>query len=246
MIVWSKFTLAIRSWSLAFAAEWRTLSQTNKVVLIAAFIGTFGALAQPVVTRLVNGSSDTQGFEGVELVSTVALDEAAVGGPPDSVNQVLDIKLRNTGEEVQVLKEVSLTVSVAVPILCGTTHASALPVSGTYDLVLPATPPPEGHRETVQVSQTIPPGEADRIQLRVSLADDGEAPDLLYVVKVQLTFNAGTEDVLTSPDFPVLPFVRDIDLHFARRCPQASAIRDFLEESPNLSGRGQQLLEALQ
>jgi hypothetical protein len=240
---WSTSALAARG--RALKAKWRVLNPTNKVVLIAALIGALGTLASPVVTRLVEKSSGLPGFKGVEVVRAIPLDQATIGGPPDSVDQVLDIQLRNTGAEVQVLKEVSLTVITAAPILCGQYNATGLPVSGKYDIKLPADPPSEGYRVSVPTSQTISSGEADHIQLRVSLAANGEAPHLLYAVKAHLLFNGGTKDVLTT-NTVILPFIREVDIGLARYCPQATAIRKVLEATPDLSGTGQSLLEALQ
>jgi hypothetical protein len=177
----------------------------------------------------------------VELVDVTVVRPA---GRPDE-SPVLDLKLRNLGEQPAVLKR--LVVHVDRALRCGSMFSgmrftpywavwlgATLPVSATYDVAIPEPGQADGAQFTVELSQVIPAGDADRFQLRLGMQPTFDA--FVYQLRLELRYD-GDDRSLVSPSaavvFPQHGFVHSLREIF-------DAVRWFHEET----GKVRQAIDA--
>jgi len=123
---------------------------------------------------------------------------------------VLDAKLRNVGGQIAVLKRLHVHVEQADRL--GPERgrlASALESSGTYCIDLPE--PYEVSRLGIRsrsrdLSQAIPPGEADRFQIELIMRIPS---GVRYFYRIRLTLDCNTDDHISSDS---LSFTSPADL----------------------------------
>jgi hypothetical protein len=134
--------------------------------------------------------------------------------PPDPAKDrrddmpVLDVKVRNTGGQLAVLKRAVVHTDRAarvggnwmpMPYDTGLPRfvGARLDVSGTYDLTLPDLDDASGARVTIGLSQLVAPAEADRFLIR--LGRRHIQPALAYLLRLELVYDADDRTVTTAP-----------------------------------------------
>jgi len=138
--------------------------------------------------------------------------------PPDPAKEVqddlpvLDFKVRNTGGQPAVLKRVVVHTHRAarldsmwlMPYKPGfpRSFGARLEVSETYDVTLPAPEEATGTRVTIDLSQVVKPGEADRFLVRLGQRSIHDTA--AYLLHFELVYNADDRKV-TSPPLAVAP-----------------------------------------
>ncbi len=163
--------------------------------VVAALIGAWAALRarRPQKSR-------------VELVD-VSLP------PPDPAKDVrddlpvLDVKVRNTGGQPAVVKRVVVHTHWAARLnsIWLTPYKPGFPryigarldVSETYDVTLPAPEEATDGRITIDLSQVIAPGEADRFLVR--LGRDSIHDTVAYLLHLELVYDADDRKVTSLP-----------------------------------------------
>jgi hypothetical protein len=137
----------------------------------------------------------------------------------DDQSPVLDIKVRNIGEQPAVLKRAVVRVDRAVR--CGSmdvsmrltayrlqTYGAHLPVSATYDVLIPPPEDAVGAAAGTGISQVVAPGEADRFEVRLGMEPTFDA--YAYRVRLVLIYDGDDRSVTSAPvavAFPERRFV---------------------------------------
>jgi hypothetical protein len=130
-------------------------------IVIIPLVTTFIGVGVPLA--LTTGGGDDQG--------SLAAAGLAVTNEPDKTPRI-DLLLRNTSEDVAVIDRVEFRVldfERSEGDNCPKGGAD-IPVSETYELVLPAEDG-AGRTATIDTAQQLRPGEADRFSFRASLDD---------------------------------------------------------------------------
>lgn len=146
---------------------------------------------------------------------------AAYGRQDES--PVLDVKVRNTGGQPAVLKR--LVVHVRRAVRCGSMFTSmrlmpydaflvgaTLPVSETYDLPLAAPEEAAGERVTIDLSQVVEPGKADRFQVRLGLEPTFDT--VAYLLDLEVRYDGNDRRLklpLVAVAFPKHDFVYTVE-----------------------------------
>jgi hypothetical protein len=157
----------------------------------------------------------------------------------DDDSPVIDIKVRNIGGQPAVLKRLVLRSHRAVR--CGSMRmsmrltpyyaswvGSAMPVSFSYDVSIPPPEDADGFSASVNLSQVVAPGEADRFELRLGMRPSGDT--YVYLIDLEIVYD-GSDRKLTSPPVAVV-FPRQEFVYTATEF--GSAIHKFLEETQRI------------
>lgn len=155
--------------------------------------------------------------------------------PPDHTKgrrddtPVLDVKVRNIGGQPAVLKRLVVhtrraawfgSIRVLMPYNAVWAGA-ALRVSESYDVTLPAPEEATDARATIDLSQVVEPGGADRVLVRLGLRSSLDT--VAYLLHLEVLYDAGDRKVTSLPlavAFPQSGFIysaeqiRDVIHHF--------------------------------
>lgn len=112
---------------------------------------------------------------------------------------ILDLKVRNTGGQSAVLKRLHVHIDRACPLHVEwvlyaferfSVEASVMPVTATYDVVLPAPGQLAAEASvTANLSQVVKPGDADRFQ--VAVGQRPYQPSAVYLMRLELSYDVG-------------------------------------------------------
>jgi hypothetical protein len=146
--------------------------KSNKARII--FLFTFFA---GLAAFLVNATTITNFIKGIIRPQGVKLVSASF-----TDKDSLDIKLRNTGNEIAIIKRIELTIRNRWLIVPDDEAKTILIPSGEYDIKVDTTVVP-GDVITKDISQQLAPSAADRILFRIGTP---ERKLLTYVYMVDL------------------------------------------------------------
>lgn len=116
----------------------------------------------------------------------VQVVDVAVVEDDDYPNPILDIKLRNSGDEVAFVKSIGFQTVQHWDIFTDT-HPSLKPVSATYDVSISEAVASRAH---YKISHEIKPQETDRIQVRLSTEYFGDPIGLsIFLLDAEIIYN---------------------------------------------------------
>lgn len=123
--------------------------------------------------------------------------------PSESADPIrLDIKVRNTGDAIAVIKRVELHVDKAWVLQALHAPLGHLETTMDYDVVLPVDSPPPYVMSKV-VSQTIEPGKADRFSLAIArsrlMGPSLNRGLFVYFFSLTLVYNERSQAVSSGP-----------------------------------------------
>jgi hypothetical protein len=163
------------------------------VFLVLTFLSLISILITYVVMRSKHDAdaySDQVNLDGeIKLVDVLIDDEAE--------KPTVDIKVRNPSNNVVLVKSASVEVLKRWDI-SASGRPSALPISGTYDILLSGA---EKEQRTVPISQQIKPKEADRFALSIG-STHAPYPYLglfLYLIEIRLVYNEDNRELVLPP-----------------------------------------------
>lgn len=186
---------------LARAAKWwKSASQANRI-----------AIAVPLATTLVAGVVSIV----VAVVPAVLNDNDTLSLVDVSIRDLeqgkytadIDVNVRSTGDEVSYIKGVELEIldsrridSCIVPL--------PVPISVTYDIVLPAEAADLPQSIPYKLYHSIEPGKVDRFVLRLGTpgAGDNIVGATVYRFRLRIPYNEGSSTHLESD--PLLAYVK--------------------------------------
>lgn len=159
-------------------------------------------------------SEDCVAISSLRIVDLYEIE--GVEGDEDQATAI-EVKLRNTGDEVIFLKEVVFETGNHWEIITDK-HHSLVDVSATYDLDISKV---IGERKKIKVHHEIKPQETDRIQIRLSTDYDSDPDGLsLFLVSIEFIFN---EDSIRATSGPVIlnvrPKIKSRGSYFPRYSP---------------------------
>lgn len=185
--------------------------------MLGIVLGLAGAVAAAVIGAWAVLRARRPPQSHVELVSVTSGQRRDGDQSP-----VLDVKVRNTGGQSAVLKRAVVHVHRAVR--CGTMSGSmrltpyramragaVLPVSATYDVLIPPPEDAVGAAVGTGISQVVGPGEADRFEVRLGMDPTFDA--YVYRVSLELIYDGDDRSVTSVPAavaFPERRFVYQI------------------------------------
>jgi len=166
------------------------------VGIIGVFILGIFTLLGPITSVLLQRSVNTSDLELVDAT----FEESAEA-------TTLDIKVRNTGEEVAYLKEANFNVERTWE-LWSTIFPGRVPVTGNYDVSL--TPADTPYTRTVKLSERVDPEEVDRVTFTLTLNDRAKAysekTNYVFLTTVDLVYDE--DDMVMSSEN--LLFIREL------------------------------------
>jgi hypothetical protein len=116
----------------------------------------------------------------------------------------VDIRIRNTGEKVAVLKRVIIHVERVWKLEPTWMYASALEPTKNYDVNLPSKEPP--YEVNLSISQTVPPNDADRFTISMGRSDLKEIDaGYVYLFDMEILYDEDDKKIST----PKLLFLTD-------------------------------------
>lgn len=116
----------------------------------------------------------------------VQVVDVSVVEDDDYPNPILDIKLRNSGDEVAFVKSIGFQTVQHWDIFTDT-HPSLKPVSATYDVSVSEAVTSRAH---YKISHEIKPQETDRIQIRLSTEYFGDPVGLsIFLLDAEIIYN---------------------------------------------------------
>lgn len=119
-------------------------------------------------------------------VAKVQVVDVYVVEEDDYPNPILDIKLRNIGDEVAFVKSIGFQTVQHWDIFTDT-HPSLKPVSATYDVSVSKSVTARSH---YKISHEIKPQETDRIQIRLSTEYFGDPVGLsIFLLDAEIIYN---------------------------------------------------------
>ena len=185
--------------------------------MLGIVLGLAGAVGAAVIGAWAVLRARRPPKSHVELVS-VTIGQRCDGDQ----SPVLDVKVRNAGGQTAVLKRAVVHVHRAVR--CGTMSASmrltpyrkvlygaVLPMSATYDVLIPPPEDAVGAAAGVGISQVVAPGEADRFEVRLGMKPTFDA--YAYQVTLELIYDGDDRSVTSAPvavAFPEHRFVHQV------------------------------------
>jgi hypothetical protein len=160
--------------------------------IIAAFIAGFYTLLSPITSAIVRpGSSDAN----VELVDVSVRDS---GGTSQ-----LDIKVRNTGEEIALIKEADLGVKKTWELRAGGKATGYVPSSHNYDVRSSTSDAP--YTKTASLSQGIEPNDVSRFTITLSTRVPEVEVGYVFLMTLELVSNE--DDEIASRNLLFVPYV---------------------------------------
>lgn len=168
------------------------------VLVIPLVIAVVGAIVAFVLPLLFSSSPASSGGLGVDALvvsnPTEAQIDAVMGTVslpaklPERTKPTIELKLHNDSDQPVDLTGARFVV-LGYARVDACVEAGALPLSGTYDILLPADPQP-GASVTSNLNEEVPPHGLDRFRFRLDAPFDsygGAGQDsVLYRLKVQL------------------------------------------------------------
>lgn len=108
----------------------------------------------------------------------------------------IEVKLRNSGDEVIFLKEIVFETNKHWEIITDR-HHSLVGVSAEYDVEISEI---AGDRKKIKVHHEIKPQETDRIQIRLSTSYNSDPSGLsLFLMNVEFVFNEDSSKTFSGP-----------------------------------------------
>ncbi len=147
----------------SFRRKWREISFERKIAMFVAPL--FVAVATALILRVVVDDGVKGGEAKPEVVSVIVTRDGSRTSPA-----LVDVTLRNVGEVVSVLTRAELEVADFELFRACSLHGAPLEISAKYDVELPGYAD-EGAVADADLSQELPPNTADRIRLRIFIAD---------------------------------------------------------------------------
>lgn len=148
------------------------------VTIITAMITT----CISIVPGLINQAKNIED-SSLKLVDTVINDELE--------NPEIDIKVRNTGNDVAFLKQATIYVEKKWKVLVQK-PGSGVSLSATYDIEIPPSSTP--YTISTIISQEIQPNAVDRFSLRIT-----GAPEDVLLVHLSLLYDEDNKSVNSEP-----------------------------------------------
>ena len=155
-------------------------------------LGVLGSVL-PIVASKDSTDPSVNDTGRLELVDTSVLNQTAREPGP-----AIDLKLRNTGPDVSLLTDLTLTIEYADDlVICE--PGGYQETSYVYDVRLPLDPE-IGEKVTTSISQEVRPNHTDRFLARISLEVFDEAPIAMnglpigfktYIAKVDIQHDGG-------------------------------------------------------
>jgi hypothetical protein len=176
---------------------------TIRAAFITATLGIIGLFILGIFSLL--GPITSEPFQRPVNQSDLELVGASFEESAEATT--LDIKVRNTGEEVAYLKEANFNVERTWQ-LWSTIFPGRVPVSGNYDVTL--TPADTPYTRTVELSKRIDPNEVERFTFTLTLNDRARAysakTNYVFLTTVDLVYDED-DKVISSEE---LLFVREL------------------------------------
>ncbi|RZU76046.1 hypothetical protein EV384_4643 [Micromonospora kangleipakensis] len=176
----------------------RVIATVGAVALLV-----IGAAVTPVGEKLVGRIFPAEGtLEAIDM----AVENTTGNGTIEPAS--IDIKVHNKGDARVVTRKIILSVQDQLSVdLCAT--QGEIPVSGKYDLVIPANTKP-GDSIEHRINQQIAPDEADRFLVRLQNPETSAIHGVsLYKIKVAVETNGSPALTEVGHMIVSLPFVPD-------------------------------------
>lgn len=211
--------------------------------IVAAVIGGF-VVIRTRGPRFVKPELVDVAFAPAARVDTAATDDVDVAAStPDHGYCVLDVKLRNPGEQPVFVVRAALEILDAlviprwqVPDIASYITATEI-VSATYDVRLPIPGGKFNPSVRHDLSQVVAPTGVDRFQIRLGLAgyekryrEAGVHFDVLYRLVLRLSYGEGHADLVSRPilvGVPRPPHLASAEEVRARLARYAEQIAEF-------------------
>ncbi len=152
----------------------------------------------------------------------IEVDDLLVNPPNNpSSPMLIDIKLRNIGDQLTIVKRAVLTIRRSAPLpVC--LSQGILPLSNTYGAFLPISPAPN-QQVTLSLSDQIPAGQADRFELALRLPPLATRGQYLYLysIDISLLHDASSKAVNAGHVILLMPDAADADQYFLTRIDNA-------------------------
>lgn len=189
--------------------------------MTVALIGLATAIVAAVIGAWATLRARRPLSSDIEIVD-VSLPRPKPTEGRDRPAPVIDVKTRNVGGQAAVVKR--LVVNVAAAGVCRTKFGTLiypyralwvgaiLPVTATYDVQLPAVESAAGTDVEVDLSQEIRPGEADRFEIRIGMAERWDTQ--VFLLKASLIYD-GDNRSLPLPEVAVA-FPHGADIYSAQ------------------------------
>jgi hypothetical protein len=200
----------------SFRERFAELSLEKKLSIF--FVPVFAAVVGTLVPRFLGGESApppttiTEQREEAPSESLEILDLNVLNSVDESLDYgaggELRLNVRNSGDLVSVIHAAEFDVSAFEEVELCLPPQGELPVTGTYDLILPSVDGAGQSRE-VDVQQQVPSGEPDSFSFRAEL-DEEYVPtnrdSRLFVLDVFLRHDLEEERVAVGSALLALPF----------------------------------------
>lgn len=218
--VWMGSTRRTRWWN----RKWTTVLVIPLTLLVVGGVVTLGA--NIFTAKLTAGTSAPTTAQPEASKSDAPTSGSTVPSPtpspkievvdttitvPETVDPkklpYLDIKLRNVGDQVAVIKSLTFEVRRFAKLQHCLSEGD-LQVSSRYGVLMP-THPDTGDRIRVPISQELEPNTADRFQVKFRLPSSAYVDESLYfyVLRTRMTHDSGSDDRVDVGDIIVtLPF----------------------------------------
>jgi len=199
--------------------QWSEISLEKKLAMFVAplFVAVASGILIPVLSGAFGsdgdskppgpGSTSTSAAGGLEVVD-LEVSSGEVAEPGETFDApVIDVTVRNTGEDVSVITGANLRVRDAVWIK-NCEGGAGLDPSVEYDVVLPASPD-VGEIVEADVSQQVPANSADRFTFRLNTAGIWGDGTRLYQLDVELFHDAQARPLEAGTVLVAVPFDPD-------------------------------------
>lgn len=186
-------------------------------VVTAVVIAVVSTIATGLAQRLFPASAPSSSEAGSPSSSQAAKPRIEVDDlvirPPHKLNSptLIDLKLRNIGTQLTIVKRAVLTIRRSAPLpLCAS--QGFLGPSAVYGVVLPTNPAP-GRQVMVSLSEQIPAGRADRFKLALSLPPQAHktGTNFLYSIDVSLLHDSSNTPVNAGHVTLLMPMIPPAD-----------------------------------
>jgi hypothetical protein len=201
--------------------QWSEISLEKKLAMFVApvFVAVATAILVPVMTGAfgsdggsepqVPPSTSTLDAGGLEVVDLEVSSGEVADDPGDPVDApVIDLTVRNTGQDISVITGANLRIR-DVAWIENCEGGAGLDPSVEYDVILPASPE-LGEIVEADVSQQIPANSADRFTLRLSTPEENSGDGTrLYQLEVELLHDAAARPLGAGTVLVAVPFDPD-------------------------------------
>ncbi|SCF42733.1 hypothetical protein GA0070216_115115 [Micromonospora matsumotoense] len=239
----------------------------NKTYALNAILGSLGLIAtlagisaafyvgvkpapEPIGPKL-----RVSAFSAEKLSSIQAdvLDLGSPAGKAEIESPVLDVVLKNIGDQVAVVSEVYFTFRYSQKIETCEKGGSPIEIAGRYDIKIPFPDRPTPFSINQVVRHQIPAGKTERLVFSIGIGKLPEYSDIwLYQIDMHVKFDGGVEDIHAGTGLVVTPvpskgyFLNQKNIP-DKNCPSRTLnqVRKFVASSGARSAAFEEILEEL-